>query len=186
MNEVTSDTTLVELAAIVSQRLRDDGISAVLVGGAVVSIYTHNKYQSRDLDYISPNFQDEIKKSLEKIGFRKAGVRDYCNPNCKFTVEFPDSVVNLGNDSPVRVTHEVQIDGKTIKLLSPTQCVMDRLLWFLQKATDRQSLDNAVNVCIAQPAVNLAKVKTFSEREGELEKYEIFLAHLNLRRSQEK
>jgi hypothetical protein len=34
-------------------------MSAVLVGGAVVSIYTNNKYESYDLDFISPD--DHVK-----------------------------------------------------------------------------------------------------------------------------
>jgi hypothetical protein len=38
------------VAALVSTALEAAGISAVLSGGAVVSIYTHNEYESADLD----------------------------------------------------------------------------------------------------------------------------------------
>lgn len=50
---ITADTTLAELAAIVSQALEAAGIRATLSGGAAVSIYTDNEYQSLDLDFVT-------------------------------------------------------------------------------------------------------------------------------------
>ncbi len=43
---------LTELAAIVSDALQRVGIVATLSGGAAVSIYTENRYQSEDLDFV--------------------------------------------------------------------------------------------------------------------------------------
>jgi hypothetical protein len=53
MAEITSDTSLEELAAMISQILESAGILATLSGGAAVSIYTNNRYQSQDLDFVS-------------------------------------------------------------------------------------------------------------------------------------
>lgn len=53
---------------------------------------------------------------------------------------------------------------------------MDRLAWFYF-SNDRQSLEQALLVCRSQN-VNFDKVKKWSEDEGELEKYEIFLLRL--------
>jgi len=50
---ITRNTTLVELAAIVSDTLEREGIIATLSGGAVVSIYTENRYVSADLDFVT-------------------------------------------------------------------------------------------------------------------------------------
>ena len=41
------------LASIVSDKLNENGIDAILVGGACVSIYSENKYLSSDLDFVS-------------------------------------------------------------------------------------------------------------------------------------
>jgi predicted nucleotidyltransferase len=49
---ITKTTTIEELAALVCNRLADAGISVVLTGGAVVSIYSDNEYLSYDLDFI--------------------------------------------------------------------------------------------------------------------------------------
>jgi len=45
--------TIKELAAFISRSLDKKGIDAILVGGACVSIYTKNKYQSFDLDFVT-------------------------------------------------------------------------------------------------------------------------------------
>jgi len=56
-----------ELAILVSGQLKKSGIDAVLVGGACVSIYSNNKYESMDLDYISPASLKDIRKALAAI-----------------------------------------------------------------------------------------------------------------------
>ena len=50
---ITKNSTVEEIAALVSQKLTDGGIQAVLSGGAVVSIYSNNEYESKDLDFVS-------------------------------------------------------------------------------------------------------------------------------------
>ena len=47
--------TLKELAGYVSEGLRTRGIETILVGGACVTIYSENRYQSFDLDYVTYN-----------------------------------------------------------------------------------------------------------------------------------
>lgn len=43
--------SLKEFAGYISEELRMRGIEAVLVGGACVTIYSENRYQSYDLDF---------------------------------------------------------------------------------------------------------------------------------------
>ncbi len=47
------DTTLTELAVIVSDTLEHEGIIATLSGGAAVSIYTEGRYVSKDLGFVT-------------------------------------------------------------------------------------------------------------------------------------
>ena len=49
MKKIVAQTTREQLAAIVVSKLEEKGISAFLVGGSVVSIYTDNEYASKDL-----------------------------------------------------------------------------------------------------------------------------------------
>lgn len=47
MTMIRQDMAVSELAALVCQHLADNGIEAVLTGGAVVTIYSENEYRSR-------------------------------------------------------------------------------------------------------------------------------------------
>jgi predicted nucleotidyltransferase len=52
--KISKKMSIGEFAAFVASHLQSKGISTVLTGGAVVSIYTENKYMSYDADFISP------------------------------------------------------------------------------------------------------------------------------------
>ena len=54
------------------KHLADNGFDAVLVGGAVVSIYTEGAYESGNLDFIIQNLSKEkLPDVMKKIGFIK-------------------------------------------------------------------------------------------------------------------
>ena len=65
-----SDATHEEIAAAASGVLRKHGITAVMSGGGCVSVYSNNKYQSVDLDFID-SYRDRfgIQKALATIDF---------------------------------------------------------------------------------------------------------------------
>jgi 2-polyprenyl-6-methoxyphenol hydroxylase-like FAD-dependent oxidoreductase len=60
--------SLKELAGYVSEQLRKRGIDTVLVGGACVTIYSENRYQSYDLDYVTYDDMRKVKKILLELG----------------------------------------------------------------------------------------------------------------------
>lgn len=175
MSSITKKTTREQLAAIVVSKLQEKGFSAMLVGGSVVSIYTDNEYESRDLDFICPASHKSVTEAMEELGFNAKG-KDFYHAESQFTVEFPTGPAAIGDMEPVVPEGEIEVDGVAIKLFSPTQCVMDRLAWFYFN-NDRQCLDQAVMVG-QKHAINLDKIKRWSKDEGELEKYEVFLSRL--------
>lgn len=65
------DMDIGELAAYICNYLNSNGLSCVLSGGACVSIYSKNKYQSGDLDFIYQSYSSRkrIKNLLETIDF---------------------------------------------------------------------------------------------------------------------
>jgi len=174
VNRITSETTLKELAFIVGKALKDCSIDAVLVGGAVVSIYSDNKYQSSDLDFISSDSVKSIETALLKIGFKKNG-RYFQHDDTEFFVEFPPSPVSIGNHI-VREFRTLEDGQGYLRLLPPTYSVMDRLASFYFW-NDWQSLDQAVLISKHQK-IDFSKIKQWSQEEGELEKYEMFLQKL--------
>jgi hypothetical protein len=70
MRAINARTTLAELAALVSQALERAGITATLSGGAAVSLYTNNKYQSFDLDFVSSERVKLIGEAIAPLGFQ--------------------------------------------------------------------------------------------------------------------
>jgi hypothetical protein len=74
MAKITKRSTLMELAAIISDALQKAGIAATLSGGAVVSIYTDNEYQSKDLDFVTAATVDDLASVLAPLGFVHMGV----------------------------------------------------------------------------------------------------------------
>lgn len=68
---ISETTSLLELATIISEALDEAGITAVLSGGAAVSIYTSNKYQSKDLDFVTSAEFAKLVEILEPFGFTR-------------------------------------------------------------------------------------------------------------------
>jgi hypothetical protein len=174
MRKIDKDTSLKDLALIVCGVLKKHNVDAILTGGAVVSIYSENKYQSFDLDFISFETDKRIAIVLEEIGFLKEG-RYYKNKETLFFIEFPSPPVAVGN-KPLEDFCEITTDYGYLKLLTPTQCVMDRLAAFYHW-NDRQSLYQAILVAKTH-AINFEEIKQWSIEENSLAKYELFLKNI--------
>jgi|688.fasta_scaffold991172_1 hypothetical protein len=97
MAEITSSTTLEELAAIISQALEAAGILATLSGGAAVSIYTNNRYQSEDLDFVSSAAAGKLAKDVESLGFVPTkSQRLFAHTQTPWLLEFPAGPLAFG------------------------------------------------------------------------------------------
>ena len=156
-----------QLALLVSAELKKNNIDAVLVGGACVSIYTKNKYASFDLDFVSDLSLKELNPIMKKIGFRQNG-RYFERPGCGLVVEFPPPPVSIGNEIPVKKFKQI----KTLTLLTPTDCVKDRLAAYYHW-NDPQSLDQALMVARSQH-IDLNNISKWSEKEGAKDKFKRF------------
>jgi hypothetical protein len=154
----------VELAAYIQDSLQKQGIQVVLSGGSAVSFYSSNKYVSKDLDLINTNFarRSKIKFVMEELGFNEQG-RYFSHPETTFFVEFPDGPLSVGEE-PVKEISEFELSTGTLKILSSTDCVKDRLCAFYFW-NDLQGLEQAVLVANSQK-VNLKEIKRWSKVEG--------------------
>ena len=171
MKIINEKTTIAELGAIVCEALRAAGIDAFLSGGAVVSIYTKNKYMSYDLDFISLADRSKIKTVMMSLGFTQDKSRHFVHSHSKFYVEFPGSAVRVG-ESLITEYKDLKTRAGILRLLTPTDCVKDRLAAFYHW-NDKQALDQAVWVCQAQP-VDLDEIKRWSKGEHKEDQYKVF------------
>ena len=165
-----------ELAAYVQSSLQEEGINVVLSGGSAVSFYSSNKYVSKDLDLINAGFskRSRIKSVMEAIGFKEKD-RYFINPETQFYVEFPDGPLSVGEE-PVKEISEFELATGTLRVVSPTDCVKDRLCAFYFWS-DQQGLAQAVLVTKSQK-VDLKEIKRWSKTEGKEEEYETFKSKL--------
>jgi hypothetical protein len=125
-------TTPEETASIVYEILKAKGIEVVLTGGSCMEIYTHSNYSSYDLDFIAnPSIKSEqVKDAMIEAGFEKTKDRYFKHPDNDYYVEFPTGPVSLGNEEP-KEHNELKTHVGTLKLLTPTNCVKDRLCAYL-------------------------------------------------------
>jgi hypothetical protein len=167
----------IELAAYVQDSLQDEGIKVVLSGGSAVYFYSSGKYVSKDLDLININFakRSRIKSVMEKIGFQERG-RYFVNPETQFFVEFPDGPLSVGEE-PVKVIDEFELTTGTLRVISATDCVKDRLCAYYFWS-DQQGLAQAILVSKSQD-VDLKEIKRWSKAEGKEREFEAFRKKLN-------
>jgi hypothetical protein len=160
-----------DLAALISDALRKDGIEVVLVGGACVTIYSDNRYVSYDLDYSTWEDKQKVKKSLEKLGFHEKN-KHFCHPDCPYLIEIVSPPVAVGNEI-VNQFQELQTPFGSLKMLRPLDCVKDRLASFYHW-DDKQALNQAIEVCSDQN-IDIKMIKHWSIDEGFENKFNIFL-----------
>ncbi len=161
-----------ELAAYIQDALQAEGITVVLSGGSAVSFYSSNKYVSKDLDLINASFarRSKIKSAMEGIGFEEKG-RYFINPETQFFVDFPDGPLSVGEE-PVKEVSEFELATGTLRVLSPTDCVKDRLCAFYFW-NDQQGLAQAILVAKSQK-IDLQEIKRWSKVENKENEFEIF------------
>ena len=175
MKKINQKMSLRDFAIAVAAILKEKNIDVILTGGAVVSIYSEGKYVSKDADFLSATDHQTIKQTMLNAGFKNLG-KDFYHDNTQFTVEFPGSELIIGDES-MKPEGKIKKGKFTLKLLSPTQCVMDRLAAFYHWK-DRQSLEQAVLVATKHP-VKLSKIEKWSTAEGMKDRYAIFVQQLS-------
>lgn len=167
--------TLKELAGYVSEGLRVRGIETILVGGACVTIYSKNRYQSYDLDYVVYEDMSKVKKILLEMGFTEKA-RYFQHQDCPWFVEFVSPPTAVGNEY-VREFDTVDTSYGKIKLLRPVDSVKDRLSAYYHW-NDLQGLVQAINICQEQN-IDFLELERWSLSEGQSTKYNLFLEKFN-------
>lgn len=161
-----------ELAAYICGQLQQRGIRVVLTGGSCVTIYSDNRYASYDLDFIeSGNVpRRKIRLALEELGFSEEN-RYFRHPDTLYFVEFPSGPLAIGQQ-PVTETAELTYSTGLLRLLTPTDCVMDRLAAYFHW-NDRQCRQQAIWIARLHP-IDWEKIAQWSLQEGEATKFEQF------------
>lgn len=131
-----------------------------------------NEYASYDLDFVlrSAVPRRQIKQTMVELGFREDG-RHFRHPDNPYIIEFLLPPLSVGEE-PVREIREIRRKKMNLRLLSPTDCVKDRLASFYHW-DDKPSLSQAVLVC-KDNDVDLREVRRWSIHEGMKDKFRDF------------
>ena len=167
--------SLEDLAGFLSDELRKRGIDVILVGGACVTIHSHNRYQSYDLDFIIYEDMKKVGKALKELGFDKKS-QYFRRDNCPWVIEFVSPPAAVGKEI-VANFHEVTVATGTIKMLRAEDSVKDRLASYFHW-NDRQGLDQAVDIC-KECNIDVKEIETWAMKEGFENKFRGFIERLH-------
>jgi len=163
------DMTRLELAGLVSSEFQKNGINVVLSGGSCVSIYSEEKYVSMDLDFVNAAFtkRRRIRDVMKSLGFHEENRYDR-HPDADLLVEFPPGPLGVGEE-PVKQIDEIETEAGLLRIISPTDCVKDRLTWYYHD-DDTECLKQAVLVA-SYNTVDLKEIERWSEVEGKSDEF---------------
>jgi len=168
-----------ELGAFVCSALEQEGIETVLSGGCCVEIYSNGRYTSDDIDLIDRfnGGHRKINVVMEKLGFTEYKMKRYfVHEDTSLFIEFPRGPLGVG-DAPIRNISKRESETGILKLLTPTDCIKDRLAGFYYW-DDEQNLEQAIWVA-NENEFDISSIEKWSKDEGEVEKFEVFKNRLD-------
>jgi hypothetical protein len=168
--------TMPELASYICTKLEENDIEVVLSGGSCVEIYSRSDYTSYDIDLINRynNTFFKIKSTMETLGFKEEG-KYFIYEGTPFYIEFPSGPLGVG-DAPVDKIGELKTKYGVLKLLTPTDCIKDRLAAYYHW-DDMQSLQQSIWVA-KQNEIDFDDLEDWSKKEKSIEKYNKFMDNL--------
>ena len=166
-----------EFGAYVCQALSEAGIDAVLSGGSCVSIWTEERYVSNDLDFITSGYESnrQIETVVVQLGFARPSKhsRYYIHPESEYAIEFPPGPLALGHEEISPSDAEwLETSAGVLKLLSPTDCIKDRLAGYYAWK-DQQNFEQAVMVA-CRHGVRWDNLEKWHYDAGETDGFKVF------------
>lgn len=123
--------------------------------------------------------RSRLTAALAKIGFQPTQSRYFKHPECAHLfLEFPRGPVEIGGQYPV-APDEIEFEGRTLRLLSPTDSVKDRLAGYIHWKS-RANFDQALLICRRQrDRVDLDAVRDWCVREGGIAAFEELMGRVD-------
>lgn len=107
---------------ILTDRLKEDGLEPILVGGVVLEFYTAGGYTTKDMDLALPTCP-EVDAAFAGLGFAREG-RYWYHEELDLLFEAPAPAGLPGETSP---RTEVEIDGLRVVIIGLEDLLIDRL-----------------------------------------------------------
>lgn len=161
-----------DVAALVFARLAGEGHGPVLTGRACAAIHGGRSIRPSAIEFVIKDYSmDAVSAAMAKIGFKPSDSRSYVKRGCPFEVVLTPAPVVVGDDVVER-TSRVKARGGGICLLSPTDCVRQRLSLFY-KWGDRTAFEDALKVA-RRHRIDIELVRRWSGWEWASDRFEEF------------
>lgn len=160
---VLSSLDLEEIASYVCSELEKKDIKVVLSGGSCMELYTNAMYSSYDIDFVMQYSYrvSQIEKTMLEIGFKIEG-KYYILDKSKYFIEILTPPVAVGDEFVQNFASRTTKVG-TLKLLTPTDCVKDRLCGcFLHN--DKHCFEHALAVA-SKNEIDIDNLKKWAKNE---------------------
>jgi len=109
---------------------------------------------------------------MEQLGFTEYKMKRYfIHKETSLFIEFPRGPLGVG-DAPIKDISSRKTATGTLKLLTPTNCIKDRLSAYYHW-DDRQSLDQTIWVAM-ENEFDIKSIERWSMHENMMEKYQDF------------
>lgn len=108
--------------ALLADRLAEDGIEPILVGGAAVELYTAGGYATKDVDLALPT-SPKVDRAFAELGFAKHG-RYWYHDDLDLLFEAPAPEGLPGEESRRRT---IRVEGLPVTVLGVEDLILDRL-----------------------------------------------------------
>jgi len=178
------DLSIQELAALICEDLKKEGLQATLSGGACAEIYSSAKYVTGDLDFVVnyfwPKNDAAIDKVMSELGFERNG-RIFINPSVSYSVEFPPGPLSIGEEYQIKPI-ELKLETGNLSLLSPTDSAKDRLTGYFY-GNDAQCLEQAILIC-QMNEVNMSEIRRWAKNENQPAKFKEFEKRISKEKSE--
>lgn len=172
---ISASSTLEDVCYEVCTALHDAGTTVVLTGGSAATVYAPESYQSRDADFIITLHAIAAGLVLTGLGYEsQRGV--YSHNLSGYTLEFPRGPLQIADKVITRWETRRRGD-RLLHILSPNDCVRDRLLWFYGYG-DRSALSAAIGVA-SREAIDLNIIRDWSAEMGNAREFAIFVQSLS-------
>lgn len=134
--------TLLEVAAVVSEKLAEHDVRAVVVGGSAITAHVPGVYTSNDIDLAITTGVNHraISAALAEIGFARNG-RSYVNDTTPLTIDIVTDTPWV-DQRPISHYERITTGRGSFETLFIQDAVADRVAAFLYW-NDSQSLDVA-------------------------------------------
>ena len=121
--------------ALLTDRLAEDGIEPILVGGAALELYTAGGYATGDVDLALPRVP-EVDRAFAELGFRTQG-RFWVREDLDLYFEAPAPAGLPGETAP---RTEVEVEGLRVVVIGIEDLLLDRVraAVHLQSEEDRR------------------------------------------------